>query len=115
MEYIPYNGQYSGTQIDALLTKINSFGGLYSDTTTGWNNHPTTRSIKDAIYVYTDHSVVDGQNVPAIKIGDGNAYVIDLPFIMTGVTITQSDIDNWNSKVDVKIDNNNPENLIIFR
>ena len=115
MEYIPYQGSHTGAEIDNLLDKISAFGGLFQKTTAEWNSTPQLRSKKDTIYVYTDYSIVDNQNIPAIKIGDGNAYLIDLPFVAMGVVITQSDIDGWNNKVSTRIDDNNPENLIFYK
>ena len=57
---------------------------ILSDTTAGWNADPGLVSQIDILYVYTDHfeNEVNGETVysPGYKIGDGNAYVIDLPF-----------------------------------
>ena len=42
-----------------------------------------------AIYIYEDltESAADSDvSIPGIKIGDGNAYLIDLPFLTVGVT-----------------------------
>ena len=42
-----------------------------------------------AIYVYEDltESAADSDvSIPGIKIGDGSAYLIDLPFLTVGVT-----------------------------
>lgn len=84
---------------------------VISATTEEWNSKPTLISIKDAVYVYTDFDVVDGQPVPNIKIGDGQAYLIDLPFIASA-GISQQQVDFWNNKVSASIDINDPENLI---
>ena len=90
---------------------------LYASTAT-WNSKPKTLSKAGYIYIYSDYR--DGK--PAIKIGDGRAYLIDLPFTddefvehvsNTVIHITQEERDNWNNKVRCYIDPNN-ENRLIF-
>lgn len=55
---------------------------VQSGTTEYWNSNTDLTSIKNRIYVYTDYYIDnDGNYVPGLKIGDGNAYVVDLPFI----------------------------------
>ena len=56
------------------------------DTTENWNAARTFIPMRGEIIIYTDHgSMDDGYgntiNVPGIKVGDGNAYLIDLPFV----------------------------------
>jgi hypothetical protein len=97
-------GQYWTIQTDDYV---------YSGTTEYWELHPTTVSIKDAIYIYTDFDNKDGVDVPSIKIGDGRAYVNSLPFIAAN-GITQEDIDFWNNKVSVKNDPSDSENIIFY-
>lgn len=90
---------------------------LYASTAT-WNSKPKTLSKAGFIYIYSDYR--DGK--PAIKIGDGKAYLIDLPFTddefvnhinNTVIHITQEERDKWNNKVRCYIDLNN-ENRLIF-
>lgn len=50
-------------------------------TVSEWNAQTDLISEKNVIYVYSDYQVVDGENIPAIKLGDGLAYLIDLPVI----------------------------------
>ena len=57
-----------------------------SDTTEHWNAVRTFIPLRGEIIIYTDHGQIDDGfgnmiNVPGIKIGDGNAYLIDLPFV----------------------------------
>ena len=55
---------------------------IISKTTAEWDSQPTLRSQLNTIYVYTDKfELKDGTKVAGIKIGDGNAYLIDKPFI----------------------------------
>lgn len=56
------------------------------NTTAGWNENPLYLPKAGEICVYTDRTtVVDDQGheitFSGIKIGDGNAYLIDLPFV----------------------------------
>ncbi|MBO7450685.1 MAG: hypothetical protein J6U54_09975 [Clostridiales bacterium] len=87
---------------------------VISNTTEAWNSNPRLKSIKDIVYVYTDYKVVNGQPVPGIKIGDGLAYVVDLPFVSSGTDITQEQIDFWNGKCSVMIDREDPEHAIFY-
>lgn len=68
---------------------LNGGGGdalVKTDTVEGWNSRPTYIPEKGEINVYTDFEVttdISGQEVfiPAIKIGDGQSYGVDLPFV----------------------------------
>jgi len=55
------------------------------DTTANWNAQPSFVPNKGTIVVYTDYAEkeVDGHivKIPGIKVGTGNAYLIDLPFV----------------------------------
>ena len=56
------------------------------DTTENWNAHRDFIPMLGEIVIYTDYGTIDDGygntiNVPGIKIGDGNAYLIDLPFV----------------------------------
>lgn len=79
------------------------------NTTSGWNSQVTLVSESETLYVYTDHQTdSQGNAIAGIKVGDGNAYVVDLPFtdtVMmehiadTSVHITDSERAFWNNKV----------------
>ena len=79
------------------------------NTTAGWNAQTSLVSQVNTLYVYTDHQT-DSQrhNVAGIKVGDGNAYVVDLPFTDAIATehiadttrhITDAERTAWNNKV----------------
>lgn len=51
------------------------------NTTSGWNATPDYIPKTGEICIYTDYTVVDGVSYYGIKIGDGSAYLIDLPFV----------------------------------
>lgn len=89
-------------QIGLIMPKI------YFDTTEGWNSQIGLESEKDAVYVYTDHQTIDGNNLAGIKVGDGSAYVVDLPFVDdlylrhindADIHITNEERAFWNAKV----------------
>lgn len=79
------------------------------DTTANWNSQLSLISKADTIYIYTDYKTdSQGRHVAGIKVGDGLAYLIDLPFTDAIATehiedntrhITQAERDSWNNKV----------------
>lgn len=87
---------------------------IYSDTTANWNAKPTLLSKKDCIYVYTDYAQEDGQDVPAMKVGTGNAFLIDLPFTYFG-DVTEEQVQFWNNKVTAYIDHDDEELLVLSK
>lgn len=100
-------------------------------TTAEWNERRSEISKLNVMYVYTDYKTEYDENnvatyIPGIKLGDGKAYVANLPFI-TGdygaleqnlsdhiqngtVHITQEERDFWNRKSRAVVDG---ENLIL--
>lgn len=83
---------------------------IESKTKAEWDSTPNLMSIKDKIYIYTDYYNIDGEVIPAMKIGTGNVYLIDLP-IMTFDSVTIEERISWNNKVTVSIEELG-ENLI---
>lgn len=81
---------------------------IISDTTANWAAKTDLVSKKNTIYIWTDYKQNDqGQNIAGIKIGDGLAYVIDLPFIDellyehiydTNIHVTLAEKMFWNNK-----------------
>lgn len=94
---------------------------VQSNTKEYWDSNKTLISIKNVIYVYTNYKQSkDGDNIPGVKIGDGLAYLIDLPFIDVEITehitnttihVSQQDRDKWDSKVKCFISEVDIENL----
>lgn len=83
-------------------------------TTAEWSELTSLVSVKGALYVYTDYKPIgtSGNYQPGVKVGDGLAYVVDLPFVTTeDARITAEDIANWNNKVAVMVDG---ENMIFY-
>lgn len=113
------------------LSDLN-LSAIYYDTTAHWNARVSLKSEKGAIYIYSDHqSIVESGEtilVPGIKIGDGLAYVIDLPFVSndnsrelkehirnTAIHVTLEEKSFWNNKLNMHVDSSNPENLVFTR
>ena len=70
---------------DALNVRVTDLerggsGTILCNTTNYWAQHTGFVPAKGAIVIYSDHAFVNEKSVPAFKVGDGNAYVVDLPF-----------------------------------
>ena len=96
------------------------------DTTEHWNEKRFFVPMKGEVIIYMDHGQIEDRdgnivNVPGIKIGDGQAYLIDLPFIGTDVSnqilqqlhthsedtavhVSQQDRIFWNNKLNCQVD-----------
>lgn len=82
---------------------------IYFDTVEGWRSKLTLVGQKNTVYIYTDYQQDgEGNNIAGIKIGDGNAYLIDAPFLDTiyfnhindtDIHITDEERRRWNEKV----------------
>lgn len=115
---------YPKTKAEQVIG-IEDYDQVISDTTSNWNSQRTLVSKKNIIYVYTDHlsKIVDGKTVyiPGVKIGDGKAYLIDLPFTDTitmdhinnsGIHVTQNEKNFWNNKIRCYMDSVSGTRLI---
>ena len=105
-----------------MSSTMNTRIKLKRDTTENWNNAKGFVPLAGELILYTDYSSytkeVNGQNkvitIPGIKIGDGSAYVQDLPFVDEELRdILMDHINNmdlhvtlgektfWNNKINV--------------
>lgn len=100
--YYWHDGQYE--ELSATIP-------IMARTTAEWNSPPFIQSQYGFIYIYTDYRMEGNNYIPAIKIGDGNAYVVDMPFFSTGVT--EQDRQRWDNKVSAAISPLDVENLIL--
>ena len=98
------------------------------DTTANWNEKLTFIPKRGDLIFYSDKAINDnGANIPGVKIGDGLAYCVDLPFMgdeifsalnshvsNTVVHITAEERTKWNNKINCEnsVDN---ETLILNR
>lgn len=113
-------------QIDAQFGTVYVVGGdcrvLYATTAT-WNSQPQLIADRGYLYIYADYKQNEqGQNIAGIKVGDGNAYLIDMPFTDdlyarhiedTVLHISQEDRDRWDNKVTCFLDPLDT-NILIF-
>ena len=98
---------------------------IHVDTTEGWNAQLHLLTERGHFYIYIDYTTkeIDGETLtlPAVKIGDGTSYLIDMPFSILGdepfrmdefdqhmdnttIHITSSERTKWNDKVSIRID-----------
>lgn len=94
-------------------------------TTAEWNQQPPTVSEAGALYIWSDYRQDEqGNNIPGVKVGDGNAYIADLPFkdddflkhiLNTDIHVTPEEKEFWNNKVTCYISQNNPERIIFTK
>ncbi len=104
--------------------------GIYYDTKAGWDSKPTMIAEEGAIYIYKDYATinVDGETkpVPALKIGDGTSYLIDMPIANgdiadlllehinnTVIHVTSEDKTFWNNKSSAYSDPSANETLVL--
>jgi len=78
------------TRLDAIIPKI------LKDTEANWNSQAQLVSDANTIYVYTDHdhNPDTGDPIPALKVGDGASYLIDMPFITDNTSMLMNHIDD---------------------
>jgi len=107
-----------------------NFGIVMYGTTAEWNADLTYVPARGTIIVYSDRGTVTINNttinVPGIKVGDGNAYLVDLPFVgkdreeaimtalnthvnNTDIHVTAEKKQFWDNKLNYSLNN---ENLI---
>lgn len=118
------NRQNSG--IDGSISPVKNIAGsvlasrgggikeIYSDTTANWNAKVGLIAKKDCVYVYTDYTMDGDTPIPSMKVGTGNAYLIDLPFVYSG-DVTAEQIAFWNNKVTAYIDHDDEELLVLSK
>lgn len=107
------------------------FARIEVKTSAEWSGY--TQYVPEAgkIIVYSDRRVIDGVAYPGIKIADGLAYVVDLPFVGDDVSaafmnaleehvndqvvhITEDERQFWNNKINYNFDEQG-ENLVFNR
>ena len=94
------------------------------NTVENWETKTSYIPKKGEIVVYSNRNVVDNVSYPGVKIGDGLAYVVDLPFVGDDVAdritdllnnhindssihVTQAEKSYWNNKLDCKVEEDN--------
>ena len=103
-----------------------------SDTTENWNSQRTFIPLAGEIIIYTDYDTKTDDNgkkvnIPAIKVGDGKSYGVDLPFVNddmrdkilahisnTSIHVTALEKIFWNNKINVTDDQEVIDNVLVF-
>lgn len=108
---------------DASGARITGEAIIYNiqkDTTANWNAKTTYVPQPNDIIVYIDKDTIEEAGVtkyvPGIKLGDGNAYVVDLPFVTDAIAemisdhvgdttahVTSTERAFWNNKLNLTI------------
>lgn len=97
--------------------RASAYAQILFNTRQGWADSGMI-SEEDTLYVVTDYKTIDGVTYAAIKVGDGLAYVVDLPciedwfddHIANGIIhITAAERAFWNNKVSCYV---NQDNLV---
>lgn len=123
----------NGVELSGNLTSQDLFI-VSENTTAGWNSMPQYLPKAGEICIYTDYTTIRddmGNTIvyPGIKIGDGNSYLIDMPFVgaeirhevlqslreherNTTIHITQAEREFWNNKLNYDVSS---EELILTR
>ena len=119
------------THLDYESSGHTGFAGIKFGTTAEWNAQALTyRPEQGMIIVYTDYEVVPSDRGPITcanyKVGNGNVYLADLPFVDAGlryelnnhihnnvIHITQEEREFWNNKINC-IDTEISDDLLIF-
>lgn len=99
-------------QLEEAVAQIETTVDVYYDTKENWDAQPALVGELGKIYVYSNAKEYQGQLLPRIKIGNGESLLKDMYYmdqdienaIKSIINITDEDIDNWNNKVSVEID-----------
>lgn len=68
---------------------------IHAGTTEEWNAQPELIGEREHIYVYTDYCSENGTVYPALKVGDGESYLIDLPFVKGADSLQMVDLGSF--------------------
>lgn len=107
--------------------KVANINLIHANTEEYWNSQVDLIGEANHLYIYTDHSQIDGHNIPALKVGDGLGYLIDAPFIDSdaatlyhhirdlGIHITDEERAFWNDKVTCYLSLLDGENVVFTK
>lgn len=119
-ERLVHKPSINGVELSGNKTSQDLFI-VSENTTAGWNDLPQYLPKAGEICIYTDYKTIRddlGNDIvyPGIKVGDGNAYLIDMPFVGAEIRfellqrisaheqnatihITQQEREFWNNKL----------------
>lgn len=115
-------------RIAYLNQELDKKATILMKTSAEWDSDLSLISQKNTIYIYSDREQrTDGQgnivNIPGIKVGDGLAYLVDLPFIdqlfyrhiyNSDIHVTLGQKAFWNNKLNVDDNQEVIEDVLIF-
>ena len=119
--------------VGSLTAEDLGLGQVLYDTTANWEAQGALIAEEGIVYVYSDAYYIEdevGNRTPiaGIKIGDGNAYLSDMPFVTdamtatiiqhvtdTNVHVTLQEKAFWNNKVSSFIDHADGETLVLSK
>lgn len=102
------NADWASISGNSMIENKPSLPNFYYNTKEHWESHNGEISEEGAFYIYSNYQIEDNKYIPGIKIGDGNAYIADLPFIdmlyfnhinNQDIHVTPEDKIRWNNKV----------------
>lgn len=104
---------------------------IHYGTKSNWDSQRSIITQKGHLYIYSDAGKKNLPNgttldIPAMKIGDGTSYLIDMPYSLYGsdherlvehildnsIHVSKNDRTNWNDKVKIAV-NESAEALVI--
>lgn len=124
----PYRISLNNTNPDTIElvspVGMGSSAKVTVNTVENWATKTSYIPKKGEIIVYSDRTVIDGLCYPGVKIGDGNAFVVDLPFVGddvadrvtdllnnhindTSIHVTPAEKTYWNNKLDCEVSGDN--------
>ena len=115
-------------RIAYLNQELDKKATILMKTSAEWDSDLSLIGQKNTIYIYSDRDQkIDGQgnviNIPGIKVGDGLAYLVDLPFIdqlfyrhiyNSDIHVTLGQKAFWNNKLNVDDNQEVIEDVLIF-
>ena len=121
----PINGTLQRTLINPdvawndIENKPENIPELFYRTKAEWEDFEREISTAGAIYVYVDAFEINGASIPGVKIGDGLAYIIDLPYINQteanpDIYVSTEDREKWDNKVTAHYSEDESNETLIF-
>lgn len=115
-------------RIEYLNQQLGTKANIEMKTTAEWNEERSMIGQLNTFYIYTDRDQKEDENgniinIPGIKVGDGRAYLIDLPFVddllLTHINnldihVTLADKAFWSNKLNVDDNQQIIDNSLVF-
>lgn len=106
---------YINQQLADMQQQLDEKATIKIKTTSQWDSDLSLVSQKGTVYIYSDRQQVEDEHgnityIPGIKIGDGLAFLVDLPFVdelfyrhiyNSDIHVTLGEKAFWNNKLNV--------------